>query len=87
MSLMRPLATLALQVGWPMALAAAALMAAMWFVLQPLLGAWSAAWRHGSALALLYALGVAACLLAEYALFVALVVAVALNLRRPRPRR
>ena len=86
MALMRPLAALALQVGWPMALAAVALMAAMWFVLQPLLAAWSAAWRQGSAFSLLYALGIAACLLAEYVLFVALVVAVALNLRRRRPR-
>jgi len=84
---MRPLAALAVAVGWPMALAAAALMAALWFLLQPLLAAWNTAWPHGSALTILYALGIVACLLVEYVLLVVLVVAVAINLRRPRPPR
>jgi hypothetical protein len=81
---MRPLAALALMVGWPMALAGAALMAAMWFLLEPLIAGWRAALSQSSSLSLLYAVAITACVVVEYVLLVAVIVAVAINLRRPR---
>jgi hypothetical protein len=75
---------LALQVGWPMALAAAALIAAVSLALAPLVAAWAAAWPHGDLRTVLYALGIAACLLVDYVLFVAVVVAIAVNAKRRR---
>jgi len=77
------MAKAALEVGWPMAVAAGALMVAMWLVLKPLLAGWSAAWRQASVLTVPYALAIAVWLLVEYALLVAFVVAVAINGRRP----
>ena len=84
LALIRRSAVLALQVGWPMALAAAALIAAVSLVLGPLVTAWAVAWPRGDPRTVLYALGIAACLLADYVLFVAMVVAVAVNAKRRR---